>query len=67
MCLMDQELRSIVHEDESIGWAFVNEGLQRNPRCSEDRGEGCMVVWAKFAHRDGFISAHTFHAFKFVP
>jgi len=54
MCLIDEELRSIVREDESIGWAFVNEGTAEKPkvgpRCSGDRGEGCMVVWAKFVH-----------------
>ena len=51
MCLMDEELRSIVREDESIGWAFVNEGTAEKPkvgpRCSGDRGEGCMTGLGK--------------------
>ena len=32
MCLIDEELRSVVSEAKSSGWAFVNEGTVEKPK-----------------------------------
>ena len=39
MCLMDEELRSIVREEKSTGWAFVNEGTAEKPKVTRG-GQG---------------------------
>ena len=32
MCLMDEELRSVVNEAKSTGWTFINEGTVEKPK-----------------------------------